>query len=383
MYDLPHRWILALCLALVLLPRGAGAEIDGPNGAQYTADEIRQWVRDLDSDLFIQRELATERLVQTGAEAIEPVVEALAANNLEVTTRGVHILQELALDPDTTTSEAARVALEAVAQPRATSAARRALEALARLDLIRHQRALDDLKRLGAQVGNRQSALRFQLVDDFTIEIGENWRGQPADLASLRFLHGLDELILNHPEIDDQVLRSIGKMGSLARLRMRHANISDDGLTYLSELQGLQTLSILYSPVGDSAVPTLGSFQSLVHVQLYGTRLTRAGHDQLARALPGAELDIRPGGAFLGVGCDPAQPGCVVYTVRPNTAAERAGLMVNDRILEYEGTSVEDFQQLTALIAEHKPGETVSLKIVRGGEQRIKKVTLGDWERLD
>ncbi len=350
--------------------------------AEVTDEEILKWVHDLDSNLFLQRELATERLIAAGAVSIDPIVQALTTNNLEVTTRGVYILQELALQSDLATTESARAALEKVAAPRATSAARRATEALARLDLVRHERAIEDLKRLGAVIGERQSQLGFQIVEEFSVEIGEKWRGEPADLLRLRWLRGVDEVVFSHPEIGDEALTHVAKMESLPSLTIRKAKITDGGIRNLRDLKSLQTLSILYCPISDNAVDSLASLSGLSRLRMYGTQLTAAGKDRLAQALPGGVVDVRQG-AFLGIGCDPTQAGCVIYTVRPNTAAEKAGLMVGDLIEKYEGKKVNNFEELTAAIARNAPGDVVSLDIVRGNEQITKTLKLGDWEQVE
>ena len=51
------------------------------------------------------------------------MLAAVAENNLEVTTRAVYILRELALSGDAAVSDAAHAGLERIAQPRVTSAA--------------------------------------------------------------------------------------------------------------------------------------------------------------------------------------------------------------------------------------------------------------------
>jgi hypothetical protein len=350
--------------------------------SQLDHQDILNMVRDLDSDRFLSRELATERLITAGAGSIEAIVQALATNNLEVTTRGVYILQELAMQADLVTSEAARLALEKVAAPRVTSAARRAGEALARLDIVRHERALEDLKRLGAVVGERQSSLGFQIVEQLSIEIGEQWRGKPLDLMRLRWLHTVDDLIISHPEFDDEALAQVARMPDLPSLTIRRAKITDRGIDSLRQLKNLRTLSVLYCPIGDAAVESLGAMGGLAALRLYGTGVTPEGKDQLVQSLRGTRVDVRRG-AFLGIGCDPTQPGCVIYTVRPNTAAEKAGLQIGDLIEKYEGQPVQNFEELTAAIARNGPGEVVSLEVVRGDETLTKQLKLGDWELVE
>ena len=383
--DSPDNFrVWALFLAIGFLAVGV-QQLDAQataSDSQLDHQDILNLVRDLDSDRFLSRELATERLIAAGAGSIEAIVQALSTNNLEVTTRGVYILQELAMQADLVTSEAARLALEKVAAPRVTSAARRAGEALARLDSVRHERALEDLKRLGAVVGERQSPLGFQIVEQLSIEIGEQWRGKPLDLMRLRWLHTVDELIISHPEFDDESLAQVARMPDLPSLTIRRAKITDRGIDSLRQLKTLRTLAVLYCPIGDASVESLGALGGLAALRLYGTSVTPEGKDQLVQSLRGTRVDVRRG-AFLGIGCDPTQPGCVIYTVRPNTAAEKAGLQIGDLIEKYEGQPVQNFEELTAAISRNGPGEVVSVEIVRGDETLTKQLKLGDWELVE
>src|SRR5690606_35208839 len=149
-----------------------------------------------------------------------------------------------------------------------------------------------------------------------------------------RWLRGVEQIVLNHPQIGDEALRYVGEMAALNDLTLRRTKMSDRGMALLQGLQNLQTLSVLYVPLSDAAVDSLGTLQGLTSLRLYGTGLTAAGRDQLAQALPAAKIDVRRG-AFLGIGCDPTQQGCVIFMVRPGTAAEKAGLAIGDLIERY------------------------------------------------
>lgn len=62
--------------------------------------------------------------------------------------------------------------------------------------------------------------------------------------------------------------------------------------------------------------------------------------------------------------------------VVPGSSADKAGLRENDVILEVDGIKVREGQSLQNLIARHKPGDTVNLKIYRAGNTVDKKVIL-------
>ncbi len=70
--------------------------------------------------------------------------------------------------------------------------------------------------------------------------------------------------------------------------------------------------------------------------------------------------------------------GAVVSAVGVGSAAERAGLRVNDVILSVDGKPVRDAGSLRAAIGLRRPGERVSLGILRDGREQTIEATLGE-----
>ncbi len=125
-------------------------------------------------------------------------------------------------------------------------------------------------------------------------------------------------------------------------------------------------------------------------MELFGTGISDDGLNELATELANTTIDRRKGG-LLGVGGDPnvrGGGGCLVSTVQPGSAAEKAGLQPGDIITKFEGKEVADFTSLTALISAKGGGETVELEFerhIQAGEkiekQRFtKKATLDRWK---
>jgi hypothetical protein len=359
---------------------GEPTQSQAQSRALVTEPQVRQWVRDLNADRFIDREVATERLIDAGAVAVGPLQESLAENNLEVTTRAMHILCELAVSSESETADAARAALEKIADARVTSAARRARDTLNSLDQIRQERALAELKQLGAVLGERQSQFGFEVVGQYALEFGEKWQGQPKDLARLRWLPDLSEVTFVGPQVTDEWLKHLAGLGGLAKVTIKRANITDEGVKSLANLKNVDEIGLLYVPITDRVVEYLSVAEGIGKIRLYGTRVTAPATERLKELLSGTEIDYRKGGALLGVKCQPGQQGCLIYAVPPNTAADKAELRANDLICEYNGQKVADFKALTDLIAQHRPGDTVTVKILRDGEMLTKSVTLGEWQ---
>ena len=66
----------------------------------------------------------------------------------------------------------------------------------------------------------------------------------------------------------------------------------------------------------------------------------------------------------------------IIKGVAAKGPAALAGVKVNDVVRKIDGEPVKDNQDLLAKIASRKPGETVKLEIVRGGETIKIDVTL-------
>ena len=84
---------------------------------------------------------------------------------------------------------------------------------------------------------------------------------------------------------------------------------------------------------------------------------------------------------FLGVrgGYSPGdQAGALITEVLAGTAAEEAGVMVNDVVIFLEGVSIQGIDDLAAQVRRHQPGQTVMLVLIREGTEMTVEVTLGE-----
>lgn len=94
-------------------------------------------------------------------------------------------------------------------------------------------------------------------------------------------------------------------------------------------------------------------------------------------------------GAFIGVEIMSMTPaleiqfgfsvssGALVQGVIPNSGAAKAGVRQGDIIVKINGTNISSAQDVTNVITALKPGEVVSLGVVRGTQHLTIRVTLG------
>lgn len=88
---------------------------------------------------------------------------------------------------------------------------------------------------------------------------------------------------------------------------------------------------------------------------------------------------------WLGVSIQPMTPeiaeamdldndavaGALIAQVNADTPAETAGLAAGDVITAVDGTEIEKMRDVPRLIAAHRPGETVTVTILRDGENKL------------
>lgn len=83
-------------------------------------------------------------------------------------------------------------------------------------------------------------------------------------------------------------------------------------------------------------------------------------------------LSVDHGALIIG-SSDGREPG-----VQPNSPAQKAGLREGDVILSVNGERVDENHSLAALIQKHRVGETVTLRVLSGSDERDVSVTLAE-----
>jgi len=281
--------------------------------------DVQQWIQNLDSDVYAERQAAMKNLRRSGTSGITALAAAARGSNLEATARAIELLTQLYESPDPEVAMAADEALEGLGENGPAVAVVRTQQVLSTtLGPIRRRHAIAAIKRLGGNI------IATMVLDD------EGEKEVEADLN--------DEGTIAH------VVLGRKWTGGLS------------GIKYLQRLPDLRYMSI----TKDIA-------------------LTPEEQDQLRTKLSGVRIDIRSS-AYLGIKSQSAVPEtCIIHTVVPKSPADRAGLLAEDEITHLDGLRVNGFLALTALLGEKRGGDVVYLEVNRGGEFLEIEVTLGEW----
>jgi Tol biopolymer transport system component len=102
----------------------------------------------------------------------------------------------------------------------------------------------------------------------------------------------------------------------------------------------------------------------------------------VAAAAPAMQGDSRGYGAYLGTipdyrAMEDTKGGVLLGDVRPGGPADRAGIRGGDRIVEMAGTKIENLYDMTFALQDNKPGDTIDVVVLRGGERLTLRATLG------
>jgi putative serine protease PepD len=84
--------------------------------------------------------------------------------------------------------------------------------------------------------------------------------------------------------------------------------------------------------------------------------------------------------AFLGVQVTDADGGAGVVAVQPGSPADNAGLRAGDVVTKLGDTTIGNASDLQQAVRDHKPGDTVTLSVVRGGNTQTLKAKLGSTQ---
>ncbi len=313
--------MIALCPAFLLA--------DEPLGPQPEHASISRGIADLASSDYARREAATRDLARSGSAVVRPLAEAIhRADDLEVCSRGIEILQELLVgDDEQAASEAERV-LEQLSGHDDAAASRMALATLEFHNVALAEESQLRLESLGASI-------ETTMIPDgrvgLHVTLNDQWTGTPDDL------------------------RFIARLPDVLQLSIHGVRLDDESVRQLSRLRRVDQLALFNTDLSDEAAARLDA------------------------ALPGTKVDLRKGGK-LGVGGQPLLVPCVITQVQPGSAADKAGIRVGDVIRSFDGQQVETFEDLTNKIGTRGPGDKVEVGVERGDTVFDTELALDGWQ---
>ncbi len=171
--------------------------------------------------------------------------------------------------------------------------------------------------------------------------------------------------------VDESTLKGLVLMRllpSVPIIAFTDCEIPDDFIVEFARVPGLQVISLTrcrYKPA--TILKFLETNPAVV--------VDATGHDAFLGVSVQSDVVITESGEVIQV--------CTVLTVVPESAAEVAGILVDDQILEIDGLRVTEFNQLIVCIASHQVGDDIAIKYLSQGEERQANVTLRNRPEME
>ncbi|NND98445.1 MAG: hypothetical protein HKN47_14085 [Pirellulaceae bacterium] len=277
---------LAAILAAIVGGGAASLMADDPRQVQSSsssagdsdlpqAEQLAQWISDLESPAFHRRQAASRHLSSAGPAAIPALKDAVQSGSLESIARSLSILRDFHLADQPGRSAAARDALAEIRIRSAKKSSNRSVAAIRQIESIWQDDAVRRLSMLGAKFSNREGV---------TIDLGKGWTGDDQDLKHFSYIRGLRTLNMADSSVNDDALMHLSTLASVNTVRI---NVGGPGLVHLRNMPSLTFLSLKGSELDAGALKFLNGCDKLQNLGLDETNVT---DDDLSHLAPLPQL---------------------------------------------------------------------------------------------
>ena len=336
----------------------------------------------LDSPEFRTRELASWRLRQYPAAAIDLIESAAPDASINSASQQVVILDLFLSHSDTAIKTAAYDTLKRFSLTKTTALASLAASSVKGIEDEFERQAYEILTHAGANVGyldinNYGTAGKAYTKEDLIgVEIKDGvYTGSREALTWIRHLKSARIVSLEGEFASPEILALVAQMPEVKKILLRgkyirpgvyETKLKPADLLILNQLEEIKHFEIRYMSIDDSFVSAICQLPITETLRLFGTAITERGKNEIAQKLDDVSI-YRGNGGFLGIGSQVLRP-VVVNTVQPNSAAQKAGIREGDTITEIQGESIRDFAGLRETIAKYSPNEMLLIKLQRPKE---------------
>lgn len=338
--------------------------------------DIAYWIDQLSADHYLRREMAEQKLIESGTEAVGGLSAVLDSGELESIERATSILIQIGTNNAPAEDGGAWQQLDRIAGNAAGLIASNAKRASTEIADYRASRARSELTAAGISVATDEFMIRAVVDQAQTVlQIDERWNGDEVPLQWLPWLPRVKRARIKGPAANREVIAAVSKVPSLEHLELNDVEIKADDLKPLVSAKPIRTLAFRYVSLDDEAAKVVSKIPIRDALTLMGTGISLSRYEAMRKETPGLQIEFRQGG-FLGVSCSREKYPCAIDSVTPGSAAEAAGLIPQDVVVRLGKDRIRRFEDLQAAINRHVAGDEVELEFTRGGISKVTKVTL-------
>ncbi|MFN3190897.1 MAG: PDZ domain-containing protein [Aureliella sp.] len=346
-----------------------------PATGMHAKINLREQMERLSDPSYRVRQLAFWYLEEDSANALPLFRDYLEQLDIDAATRSIDIIADMALTENARIRDEATSILEAVAG-KPTYVGRLAANTLEALSDLQEEHAIEVLLHNGATLGPRKFSLNGQIetVTENALRITPSFVGDQEAISWISSIKSVETVSLEGPQIDRTYIEAVSRMRGVQNIKLHKANVTAEDLLLLTRFRSLQHLGLLYLPIDDEAISVLEVLPVSSTMKVYGTKMSIASLERLSDSMPDIKFYCGRGG-FLGVSPQ-FNSGTVIGNVTPNSAAQRAGMKINDEILLVAGEPVKTFADLRAELGKHEAGQVIKVALRRQGQPMTLDVKL-------
>jgi hypothetical protein len=353
------------CLQTIAWSQPPQAEASELASDRTSPEYLQKQMLDLSHPNYRARQLARWRLEQTPLATLQQIEQSVLQLDQNGAAQLIDIASSLAIHSDTRISVEAHAILERLSKD-ASSIGHLANNTLRAIADLQESKATEALIYAGAYIGAVDFSYNGRLggAEDYrALRIDASFRETDEMIERIRFLKSVEAVSLSGPAIDSRYFRALSELTQLKVIKLRGCTLTAEDLQLFVNFQSLEHLGLNYMPVDDALVPQLLELPINQSMRLYGTKISEVGERLLREQFDGIEI-YRGNGGFLGVSTDTAN--AVVTRVTTNSAAEVAGIQIDDRLTHIDGVPINSFADLRRELGKHPAGKRIEVQLKRG-----------------
>lgn len=327
-----------------------------------TEEAVRDWIRMLSDSSYSKRELASELLNDNQSVSVPIALEELRSQSGETLDRLLSFLGKVVDEPTSPMSSRAFEELKKLSQRTDGSRSAQIAQAFKSIRMEYGQKTWERIRTLCPDARTEFIMRASRRTVPNPLDISPKFQGTAADLQGLDQVDWIEFARLEGPQINREILKATLKLPQLKHLQIVNAPLTTDDLMLLKDGPDLDTLELTYIPVDDAFVAVVQQLPIWGSLWIFGSKLSPAGADALAKTLSDVNVDVLRG-AYLGVISQ--GNSLIVHEVERNSAADIHGIRPRDRIVSLNESRLESFDQLRRELGKFSPGEEVTIEVER------------------
>ncbi len=248
------------------------------------------------------------------------------------------------------------------------------------LEPLHHLLGLTTIELINTNLSDKELAELANLQSILILKI-EGEQISATNLQQFSKLPQLRELEIKHRKVDAELIEAFTISPSLMSLNLIKCDIQPEALQKLNDSNSIRSLSLTEMQIESWLFRELEQLDRLTYLNLSLCKFETAAYQRLTKSRPTLQILYTPQ-AFLGVRGDfNLENACTISSVVPGSGADKGGLKMDDHVTHIDGQPIAHFEDLRLHVAQHRPGEKLTVEVLRNGEPLKLEIELSHFDQ--